>query len=302
MVSKTAIKTGLSWFASVVLHLGVVAVALVGLPYLERPTPTPPPPIAIEFVAISAKTQQAKPKIEVEQEATEDKPQSKSAAAENVPDEPSETVPLPPKEADADVTPALEPKAKPKPKPKPRPKVSKARKLAQAIRPRSKPKPPSRFKISRIAETIDRSLKEDALREKRDDKKKLEKRKNDEEKKRALASAALQGRIATASIRDALSQKLAGCWTFPRGAKGVAKMQVVIRMSLRPDGSLLRSPQFVNAGNLNDPSRGFYRVFAESARRAVLGCAPYTDVAKILFNIGETTIDFNFSGADFAGG
>lgn len=290
MITRNIAKNIIGWSLSVLLHVGVVTVALVGLPYLERPMPTPPPPIAIDFVMISNKTQQAAPKVEIEEEAAEEKPQPKYAAAEQEPDAADNAVPLP------ENIPAK--KITPKPKLKPKPVLSEARKLAQQVRPRSKPKPPSRLKSTRIAALIDRSIKEEKENVKKDEKKKLEKKKNDKPKQPSVF-AGLQGRLATASIRDALSQKLAGCWVFPRGAKGVENMQVLVRISLRPDGTLLRQPEFVNAGDLSD---GFYRVYAESARRAVLGCAPYSDVAKILFEIGESSIDFNFSGAEFAGG
>jgi len=291
VIARKITKNVLGWSLSALLHVGVVTVALVGLPYLERPRPTPPPPIAIEFVVISNKTQQSAPKVEVEQEATEDKPQPKYAAAEQVPDVADNAVPLPDKIPPKELT--------PKPAPKPKPKLSEARKLAQQVRPRSKPKPPSRIKSTRIAALIDRSFKEEREAAKKVNEKKDEKKKNEEAKKPKVFAGGLQGRLATASIRDALSQKLAGCWVFPRGAKGVENMQILVRISLRPDGTLLRQPEFIKAGDLSD---GFYRVYAESARRAVLGCAPYSDVAKILFDMGESSIDFNFSGAVFAGG
>jgi outer membrane biosynthesis protein TonB len=290
-VSKKLLKNIIGWSLSLSLHIAVVVAAYVGLPYLTRPEITPPPPIAIEFIAIAAETRQAAPKETVEEEAAEEKPQPKYAAAEQAADDPDDVLALPAK---------TEPKkAAPKPKPKPKPKLSKARKLAQSVRPRGKPKPPSRFKSTRIAALIDKSIKEEKVTVKKDEKKREDKKKSDPKKKKPTLFAGLQGRIATASIRDALSQKLAGCWSFPSGAKGVEAMQVRVLIHLRPDGSLLRQPEVVGAGK---NAEGFYRVFVESARRAVIGCAPYSDVARTLFDMGESSIDFNFNGAEFAGG
>lgn len=282
----------LGWILSAVLHLGVATLAFVGLPYLQRPLPTPPPPVAIEFVKISNKTQQQAPKEEQQQEAAEEKPQRNYAAVENVPAPAEDAVPLPDKAPPKKVT--------PKPKPKPKPQVSETRKLAQSVRPRAKPRPPSRLKSKRIAALIDRSIKEEKDLVKKDETKKEEKTKT-EEKKEVSQFAGLRGRIATASLRDALSQKLSGCWTFPRGAKGIEQMQVTVRIWLRPDGTLSRPPEFVNAGNLNDPSRAFYRVFAESARRAVRICEPFSEASQYI-GAGQKYIDFNFNGAEFAGG
>ena len=292
-MSSELLKNIVGWSLSILLHVGVAVAAYVGLPYLTRPEIAPPPPISIEFVAIAAKTQQAAPKEVVEQEATEEKPQPKYAAAEQPVELVEDAVPLPAKAAPKEAAPA------PKPKPKPKPQLSKTRKLAQSIRPRGKPKAPSRLKSTRIAALIDKSIKEEKDVTKKDEKKKEEKKKNETNKKKPNLLAGARGTIATATIRDALSQKLAACWSFPRGAKGVEKMQVMVRITLRPDGTLLRRPELINAGNMNE---GFYRVFAESARRAVQLCAPYSDVAKTLFEMGESSIDFNFNGADFAGG
>lgn len=277
---------------SIALHLGIVAAAWYGLPYLTRPQITPPPPIPIEFVAIAAKTQAAAPKEEVQQEATTvEEPKQQFQAAEQPEPEVQEAVPLP--------APPEPKKAEPKAIPKPKPQVSEARKLAQRIRPQNKPKPPSRINSKRLSSLIDRSIKKEQEQAKLDEKKLEEKRKNEEEAKKKAIFAGARGAIATATIRDALSQKLAGCWSFPSGAKNVDQMQVLVRISLRPDGTLLRQPQVMGAGQ---SAEGFYRVFVESARRAVIGCAPYSDVAKTLFEMGESSIDFNFSGAEFAGG
>ena len=145
----------LGWILSALLHIGVAVVALLGLPELSRSLPEPPPTIAIEFVKIDEQTRQKQPEAKEEQVETEQEPQKNYAAAENTP---------PPV---ADAVPTLE-KAKPEPKPvkalpkpEPKPEVSEARKLATNIVPRSKPKAPSRLKSSRIADLIDRSIKEE---------------------------------------------------------------------------------------------------------------------------------------------
>ena len=281
-MSNELLKNIVGWSLSLLLHVGVVAAAYVGLPYLTRPEITPPPAIAIEFIAISNKTQQVAPKVAVEEEAAEEKPQPKYAAAE----QPEATAP-----DDAVPLPVKAEKEKPAPKVKPKPQISKARKLAQRIRPKTKPKPPSRLKSSRIAALIDRSIKEEKDDVKKVDKKKSEQKKNEEKKKKPPLFAGLAGQLATATIVDALSQKLDGCWRIPPGAKGLRNMRASIQIWFRPDGTLLRQPQYVDGGDLDD---GFYRVFVESTRRAVITCAPYETAAKILLEQGENSIIFVF--------
>jgi len=281
-VSNALLKNILGWCLSLLLHLGVVVAAYIGLPYLTRPEITPPPPIAIEFIAISTKTQQVAPKVVVEEEAAEEKPQPKYAAAEQPTASPlDDAVPLP---AKAEIV-------KPAPKVKPKPQISKARKLAQRIRPNVKPKPPSRFKSTRIAALIDRSIKEEKDDVKKDDEKKVKKKKNDEKKKKPSVFAGLQGRMATATVVQAFSQKVSSCWNLPGGAKGVYKMTALVRIRFRPDGTIMGRPEFLSGGDMDD---GFYRVFVDTAIRAVLTCGPYELEAKALFEMGNNYIDFNF--------
>lgn len=281
------------WVFSGALHVGVAVAALVGLPRLARDMPAPPPPINIEFVQIAEETRVVAPTAPAEQQAQAKEPQPNYAAAEVAEAVPDDAAPLLEK-----VNPA---KAAPVPKPKPRPQVSENRKLANRVAPRAKPKPPSRLKVNRIAALIDRSIKEEQDQAKKVQEPKKEAVKAPEPDKKPLFSPGLRGQIATASVIDALSQKVTENWSIPGGAKGIQGMQVTIRIWLRPDGYLSRSPEFLDAGNLNDPDRAFFRVFAESAKRAVLLSEPFSEVAKNL-SADQKYIDFNFNPASFIGG
>ncbi|TNE66662.1 MAG: hypothetical protein EP335_02930 [Alphaproteobacteria bacterium] len=282
-------RTG--WVFSAALHIGVAVAAIVGLPHLAREhDPTPPPMIDIEFVKIQEQTEVIAPKEEKQQEESQPEPEQQVAKAEPIPEDVPDVVPLPKPEPEV---------KKDLPKPQPKPEISEREKLRDSITVQTKPKAPSRLKSASISSVIDKALKEEKLKTQADEKKE-EKVKAKEEAK-ADPFAGIRGRLAAASLQDALSQKLARCWTFPRGAKGIEDMQVTVRIHLRPDGNLARSPEFLDAGDLNDPSRGFYRTFVESARRAVQLCQPYTEAIEYLPS-GMGYIDFNFSGAEFAGG
>lgn len=281
----------MGWILSASLHLGVAAIAFVGLPELTRDRPEPPPPIAIEFVAIAEKTQVVAPEAPQQQERAEVEPQANYAAAEAA------------EEAPADAAPLLEKptEVKPVPKPKPKPQVSKNRQLANRITPRTKPKPPSRLKSKRIAALIDRSIKEEREQTPRDEEKKQDADKAKEPEPRPDFLQGARARIATASLMDALRHKVEQNWSFPGGAKGIETMQVTIRIWIRPDGYFSRAPEFLDAGDLSDPDRAFFRIFAESARRAVMLSEPFDDAAKHM-DASQKYIDFNFNGAEFAGG
>ncbi len=281
------------WLFSGALHVGVAVLALVGLPQLARDRPEAPPPIAIEFVRIAEETRVVAPEAPQEQPQTQTEPQPNYAAAEQAPPPIEDAVPTLEKAKPVEATPT--------PKPAPKPRVSENRQLASRVQPRAKPKPPSRLKSSRIAELIDRSIKEEREQaQKAEEDKKETKRAEEPEKKFAL-SPGLRGQIATASVLDALRQKVESNWSFPSGAKGIKDMRVTIRIWLRPDGYFSRAPEFIGAGNLNDPDRSFFRIFAESARRAVLLSEPLDEAAKNL-DSNTSYIDFEFNPASFAGG
>lgn len=279
---------------SAALHVGVVVVALVGLPNWSRPRPSPPPPIAIEFVKIAEETRVVAPKAEEEQQQTEVKQEQTFAAAAPTPSAPVDAVPLPDKTPPKKAEPTP-----PKPQPKPKPQISANRQLANTITPRAKPRPPSRLR--NVSALIDRAIKEEREKAPEAEEKKEEAKKAEEPKKQPDLLRSLRGTVATASLMDALRRKVEENWSFPGGAKGIEKMQVTIRIHIRPDGSFSRAPEFLNAGNLNDPDRAFFRIFAESARRAVLLSEPFDEAAQHL-DASQKYIDFNFNGAEFAGG
>jgi colicin import membrane protein len=70
---------------------------------------------------------------------------------------------------------------------------------------------------------------------------------------------------------DALRRRLKECWNPPAGAADAGKVKVVLRVLFQRDGSVAAPPELV-AGT---PS-ALGPAMAESARRAVLSCQPFT--------------------------
>lgn len=282
----------IGWTMSAALHVGVVVVAFVGLPDFSRERPLPPPPISIEFVKIDKQTQVVAPKVEEEVQERAVEKQPNYAREEVVAEAPAEAVPLPDQKPVRQVT---------KPKPKPKPEVTERQKLVARATPRSKPKPPLRLKSSRIAALIDRSIKEEQEEAPKVEEDKEEKVEQKKDEKKPDLFAGLRGTIATASLMDALQQKVYRCWNIPTGAKGVQDMRVDVSVRLSAEGDIVGQPKFLNAGDLNDPSRAFFRVFAESARRAVQLCAPYAEASDYIRETGQNEIIFKFNPREFLG-
>jgi len=286
----------LGWGLSAALHVSVAVVALVGLPSFQKERPAPPPPIAIEFVKIAEQDRIASPQPEQQaQEPVVRQQQQPNFAREEVAAEaPADAVPLP----DAKPERVVE-----RPKPTPKPEVTERQRLVARVAPRSKPKPPSRLKSSRIAALIDRSIKEEQentppVEEEVEDKTPEPAK----EEPQADPFANMRARIATATFVTALQNKMSGCWNLPTGAKGVQDMNVLMKISIGSDGSLLRPPEPMNAGNLNDPENAFFRVFVESAKRAVIRCAPFPEAVDYLRETKQDSIIFNFDPSQFLGG
>ncbi|MGD9638955.1 MAG: hypothetical protein AB7U85_07835 [Alphaproteobacteria bacterium] len=86
-------------------------------------------------------------------------------------------------------------------------------------------------------------------------------------------SGGFLGRELTISDKDALAAKIRQCWNFDAGSKGVEDMVIEIRAYLNQDGSV-RDVAILDMSRYNND--GFYRSIAESARRAVFICSPFS--------------------------
>lgn len=276
----------ISLILSLLLHLSVAAVAIYGVPYFRWERPAPPPPVAVDFVKIDDLTRIVEPAVEEE------------PVAATEPSKPAQTARAPEPEPIADAVPLPKPAPKaPAPKPQAKPTLTETQKLSRRISPKRKPKPPSRLRSDsvqkRLAALVNRELKEETEQA----------RKTEEPAKAEKAEtatdrfAAIRGRVATASLQEALRQKLEGCWNIPVGAKGIEDMSVKVRIFLRPDGTLSRQPEFISPVDMND---SFERTFAESAQTAVYRCAPFTEARDYILE-GNSFIDFDFDGSGFAG-
>ena len=86
-----------------------------------------------------------------------------------------------------------------------------------------------------------------------------------------LGAAAGAAAKLTQSEIDAFRRRVASCWSIPVGAEGAENLKVVFRVQFRRDGTVERGP---------DPVEGsaspFGPAFADSGRRAILQCQPYT--------------------------
>ena len=74
---------------------------------------------------------------------------------------------------------------------------------------------------------------------------------------------------------DAFRKRITDCWSPPVGLDSAQELVVVFRVIFNPDGSVKQGPDVIG-GRPNS----FGPVFAESAKRAILQCQPYTMLRK----------------------
>lgn len=224
----------------------------------------------------------AAPQETVEAAAPEIAPQETAPPPEPPKAEPVKPAPAPtPKpvaetpapEAPAKVEPKPKPpepaKAKPKPEPakaEPKPKAEPAKPAPEAAA-AAKKKAAERLDAQELSTLIDKSLPKATRKplNTSDFAKSIEK---------ALPQGAKLDARATATLEQAIRAQIAPCWNPPLGGEGVGKMTVVLSIQLDRSGRVVGTPEVVSQTGVTPGNQTYARAFADSARRAVLRCAP----------------------------
>jgi len=95
---------------------------------------------------------------------------------------------------------------------------------------------------------------------------------------------------------DALRRRLSECWNPPAGARDAGQLKVVLRVLFKPDATVATPPQLV-AGT---PSN-FGPAMAESAKRAILSCQPFTMLRADHYQLWKD-IEITFDPREMFGG
>ena len=279
--------------ASALMHAGIIAAIIIGLPTLFRPHIPEEQPIAVELVTIAPETHathpnpnlpkpNAKPDIPIEAApapkpepkptpppptpvappSSEPPPQAAAPPAPPQPDLVAPPPPPPPKPVEAQAPPPPPPKpAPPKPKAEPKPEQ-----VAQA----PPPKPDTSKADAAAFDSLLKNLtKTPALPQ--------ENAKPQRQQVAAAAPPSSQPRAPlgsqlTASEIDLVREQLARCWNINAGARDAKDLVVEIRAQVQPDGTVTRA-DIVDQGKMGDP---LWRAAAESARRTFFNpqCTP----------------------------
>ena len=236
---------------SSVLHLIIIMITALSLPFLAKKPIDLPPIVSIELIQITDKTNipfapKAKKIIEKIKEK-EKKLVSEQAPPKKVKKIKPDSVPMP-EDKLKKVDKIKEDKQNPE-------------KIDNKVKQVSEFEKKELFDPTNIAALIDKSKEESAQTNKKIDKVTQDQQKN-------IESAGL-----SLSEEDALKAQIFGCWSIPLGLPYNENLLVRIKLQLNPDGTILQS-EILDHARMNKPGQGFYKVLAESALRAIKLCQP----------------------------
>ena len=233
------------------LHVALIMITAVSLPYLAKKPIDLPPIVSIELIQITDKTNipfapKAKKTIEKIKEK-EKKLVSEQAPPKKVKKIKPDAVPMP-KDDVKKVEKIKEDKQNPE-------------KIDDEVKQVSEFEKKELFDPNSIAALIDKSKVESSEKIKKTDKVTQDQIKNIENIGLSL------------SEEDALKAQIFGCWSIPLGLPYNENLLVRVKLKLKPDGTVVKS-EILDHARMNKPGQGFYKVLAESALRAVQLCQP----------------------------
>lgn len=294
---------------SVAFHAGVVVLAIYGLPVLSPPQPLDETPLFVEVVDIADVINAPPPSPTPEEKAPEKAPdppppppkpepvaQPEPPKPEPIPEPKPEIAALPPEPAprekpEPEPEPKAEPKAEPEPKPEPKPEPvakpepkpePKSDPSAAAAKLKKKPTPPPTFDTASLLKTL-KEVKQSQKTETPPPEEKKAPKQDDflasmksaikSEKPRLFDPTKKLSMTEEAALKKIVVDTVKPCWNVAAGAKDGANLAVLVRLYMRPDGT-------VSSASIEDQARyltdQFFRTAAEAARRAVLNprCNP----------------------------
>ena len=233
------------------LHLMLIVIATLSLPFIVKKPIDLPPIISVELIQIgdltnipfAPKAKKIIEKVKKEQE----KLVSEQAPPKKVKKEKPDAVPLPDQKSEK-IKKIEEKKQNPE-------------KIDDEIKQVSEFEKDEMFDPSKIAALIDKSKEEIA-----ETTKKSNKVTQSEDSSMNLSALTL-------NEEDALKAQIFGCWSIPLGLPYNENLLVRIKLKLKPDGTVIKT-EILDHARMNKPGQGFYKVLAESALRAVQLCQP----------------------------
>ncbi len=284
-----------SLIISSVLHLSLIFITAMSLPFLAKKPLDIPPIVSVELIQIAEKTNipfapKAKKTIE-EVKEKEKKLVSEQAPPKKVEKTKTKTV----------VTPDQNNKKIENQKPDAIPLPEKTIKKIKTKEEKKQNPDKIDTKVKQVSEFEKKDLIDELeiaalIDKKKKDSAKVVKKNNDvtQDQDRSVENTGL-----TLSEEDALKAQIFGCWSVPLGLPYNEDLLVRIKLKLKPDGSVIKT-EILDHARMNKPGQGFYKVLAESALRALKLCQPLRVPSTGYERWKE--LQFNFDAKEMLGG
>ena len=225
------------------LHLLILLILLVHIPFRKRHTVAPMIPImVIPTSELTASPRRAAPKEEMDTPTIHEQSTPKdSKSAELVPSQATEAAPAP----------SLIKKIE---KPKEIKPLQTKKELQELKREQTEPKPKPKNQdddFEQLLKNLDKPV--------------LQKKDTGTHKGPTIDSEHISDKLSLSEL-DALRQQLQRCWTIPAGARNAQNLSIDARVTVGPD-AIVQNVELLDQSRMRqDP---FYRAAAESAKRAL---------------------------------
>ena len=232
------------------LHIFLVVITALTFPFIAKKPIDLPPLISIELIQITDKTNipfAPKAKKIIEKAKEREKFVSEQAPPKQVKKDKPDAIPLP--DQNQKILKKIEKD------------IQNPEKIDEEVKQVSEFEKDELFDPNNIAALIDKSKEESAETT-------IKSNKITQSNQKNVTSNTL-----TLSEEDALKAQIFGCWSIPLGLPYNENLLVRIKLSLKPDGTVINS-EILDHARMNKPGQGFYKVLAESALRAVRLCQP----------------------------
>ena len=232
------------------LHIFLVVITALTFPFIAKKPVDLPPLISIELIQITDKTNipfAPKAKKIIEKVKEKEKLVSEQAPPQQLKKEKPDALPLP--DQNQKIVKKIEKD------------IQNPKKNDEDIKQVSQFEKDELFNPNNIAALIDKSKEESAVTT-------IKSNKITQSNQKNISSSTL-----TLSEEDALKAQIFGCWSIPLGLPYNENLLVRIKLSLKPDGTIINS-EILDHARMNKPGQGFYKVLAESALRAIRLCQP----------------------------
>ena len=232
------------------LHIFLVFITVLTFPFMAKKPVDLPPLISVELIQITDKTNipfAPKAKKIIEKVKEKEKLVSEQAPPQQLKKEKPDAIPLPDK--NQKIVKKIEKD------------IQNPKKIDEDIKQVSQFEKDELFDPNNIAALIDKSKEETAETT-------IKSNKITQSNQKNISTSTL-----TLSEEDALKAQIFGCWSIPLGLPYNENLLVRIKLSLKPDGTVINS-EILDHARMNKPGQGFYKVLAESALRAIRLCQP----------------------------